>query len=121
MKRAAQERMKTLTTWRRHLATHVSKPDLCACELQPGRFRKGQRIGGCGKAKCYVCHCEKLLKKPRRPQRRSDESWREWRRALRAGAPAAPNTALQTDKGDLSCLLHSQKSRQLDFAAELGR
>ena len=31
------------------------------------------------------------------------------------------NTALQTDKVRLSCLLHSQKSRQLAFAAELGR
>jgi hypothetical protein len=32
-----------------------------------------------------------------------------------------PNKALQTDKGNLSCLLHSQKARQLAFAAELGR
>ena len=31
------------------------------------------------------------------------------------------NTALQTDKGNLSCHLHSQKPRQLAFAAELGR
>jgi hypothetical protein len=33
----------------------------------------------------------------------------------------APNKALQTDKGKLSCLLRSQKPRQLAFAAELGR
>jgi hypothetical protein len=32
-----------------------------------------------------------------------------------------PNKALQTDKGNLSCRLHSQKPRQLAFAAELGR
>jgi hypothetical protein len=32
-----------------------------------------------------------------------------------------PNTALQADKGKLSCLLHWQKPRQLAFAAELGR
>ena len=32
-----------------------------------------------------------------------------------------PNKALQTDKDKLSCLLHSQKPRQLTFAAELGR
>jgi hypothetical protein len=32
-----------------------------------------------------------------------------------------PNKALQTDKGNLSCLLHSQKPRQLASAAELGR
>ena len=31
------------------------------------------------------------------------------------------NKTLQPDKGKLSCLLHSQKSRQLAFAAELGR
>ena len=30
------------------------------------------------------------------------------------------NKALQTDKGNLSCLLRSQKPRQLAFAAELG-
>src|SRR5690606_22718565 len=30
-----------------------------------------------------------------------------------------PNKALQTDKVKLSCLLHSQKPRQLAFAAEL--
>ena len=32
-----------------------------------------------------------------------------------------PNTALQTDNNNLSCLLHSQKSRQFAVAAELGR
>jgi mannose-6-phosphate isomerase-like protein (cupin superfamily) len=32
-----------------------------------------------------------------------------------------PNNALQTDKVKPSCLLHSQKPRQLAFAAELGR
>jgi hypothetical protein len=32
-----------------------------------------------------------------------------------------PNKAPQTDKVKLSCLLHSQKPRQLAFAAELGR
>jgi hypothetical protein len=33
----------------------------------------------------------------------------------------SPNKALQTDKDNLSCLLHSQKPRQLVFAAELSR
>jgi hypothetical protein len=32
-----------------------------------------------------------------------------------------PDKVLQTDKVNLSCLLHPQKSRQLAFAAELGR
>lgn len=34
---------------------------------------------------------------------------------------AAPNKALQADKGSLSCLLHSQESLQLAFASELSR
>jgi hypothetical protein len=41
---------------------------------------------------------------------------------MRFSAEQMPsNKALQTDKGQLSCLLHSQKPRQLAFAAELGR
>jgi hypothetical protein len=36
-------------------------------------------------------------------------------------AVLTPNTALQTDKDKLSCISHSQKPRQLAFAAELGR
>lgn len=32
-----------------------------------------------------------------------------------------PDTALQMDKGNLSCFLHSQKSRQVAFNAELSR
>jgi hypothetical protein len=32
-----------------------------------------------------------------------------------------PNKALQAGKAKLSCLFHSQKPRQLAFAAELGR
>ena len=34
-------------------------------------------------------------------------------------AALTSNTALQSDKGKLSCLLHPQKPRQLAFAAEL--
>jgi hypothetical protein len=33
----------------------------------------------------------------------------------------APDKALQSDKGNLSYLLHSQKLRQLAFTAELDR
>lgn len=33
----------------------------------------------------------------------------------------SPDQALQTAKGKLSRLLHSQKPRELAFAAELGR
>jgi hypothetical protein len=37
------------------------------------------------------------------------------------GACPRSNKALQMDNGRLSCLLHSQKPRQLAFAAELDR
>jgi hypothetical protein len=79
MKRPAVERQRTLAVWRRHLLRHEGAAAVCSCERQPGRFRKGQRVGGCGKAKCYLCHAEKLLKLPDRSRKRADASWREWR------------------------------------------
>jgi hypothetical protein len=80
MKRAALERTRTVGVWRRHLVSHGIDAALCACEYQPGRFRKGQRVGGCGNARCYLCHPEKLLNIPDRSQRRADVSFWEWRR-----------------------------------------
>jgi hypothetical protein len=53
-----------LTVWRFHLARH-DKPVQCVCEFQVGRFRKGQRRGGCGKPRCYLCHGDKLLRIPK--------------------------------------------------------
>lgn len=82
MKRAAFERLKTVAVWRAHLASQGAHGALCAREVQPGRFRKGQRIGGCGNARCYLCHSEKLLRLPKPSQRRADISFREWSRAL---------------------------------------
>ncbi len=78
MKRAALERQRTVAIWRRHLASHHGTDVLCTCEFQPGRFRKGQRIGGCGNAQCYLCHYDKLLGLPTLSQRRADVSFREW-------------------------------------------
>lgn len=78
MKRAADERERTVNLWRRHLALHESSAELCRCEAQPGRFRKGQRIAGCGNSRCYLCHREKLLKQPTPQQRRSNCVLREW-------------------------------------------
>jgi hypothetical protein len=80
MKRAAFERVRTIAVWRRHLASHGAEVGLCDCELQPGRFRKGQRIGGCGNARCYLCHFEKLFGFPKPSQRRAEISFREWSR-----------------------------------------
>jgi len=63
MRRAAIERARTLAIWRKHLAMHTNAL-VCACELQPGRFRKGQRIGGCGRPRCWLCHFQKLTEQP---------------------------------------------------------
>ena len=59
MQRASLERSRTLSTWRAHVRTHEHLP-LCRCDEQPGRFRKGQRVGGCGKPRCWLCHYSKL-------------------------------------------------------------
>lgn len=59
MQRATLEKFRTLKTWRAHLATHAI-PVSCSCDLQPGRFRKSQRVGGCGRPRCWLCHSEKL-------------------------------------------------------------
>jgi hypothetical protein len=80
MKRAAFERQRTISVWRRHLVSHGADAALRSCDYQPGRFRKGQRVGGCGNARCYLCHGEKLLKIPDRSQRRADASFKEWPR-----------------------------------------
>jgi hypothetical protein len=61
MRRAAAERAQTVSTWRQHLATHKCEI-LCICEFQTGRFRKSQRVGGCGRSRCWLCHRVKLEK-----------------------------------------------------------
>jgi hypothetical protein len=76
MRRASEERLRTLTIWRRHLRTHGGTA-ACVCEFQAGRFRKGQRIGGCGKSRCWLCHSGKLSGEPTLQQRRSAASYVE--------------------------------------------
>ena len=82
--------------WRRHLSAHDREVILCSCEFQSGRFRKGQRIGGCGNSKCYLCHSEKLLGIPTQSTLRAEISWREY--CLEIGVGEAPNKAFQTDE-----------------------
>jgi hypothetical protein len=77
MKRARVERVHTVQVWRQHLARHGPGPLACRCEWQAGRFRKGQRVGGCGKARCYLCHSDKLLHRPTLQQRRADLTYQE--------------------------------------------
>lgn len=78
MKRAAQERQRVLSLWQTHLNyQHREESNLCRCEYQPGRFRKTERVGGCRKARCYLCHADKLFKRPTPQQRRANIDFRE--------------------------------------------
>jgi len=82
VKRASTEYSRTVRVWREHLAWHGAGPLACVCEFQIGRFRKGQRVWGCGKARCYLCHGDKLLKRPTRKQHQANTAYREWLREL---------------------------------------
>jgi cytochrome c5 len=61
MRRAAIERQRTLRVWRKHFAIY---PATGECHREPGRFRKGERVGGCGNARCWLCHAGKLMGAP---------------------------------------------------------
>ena len=52
------------------------KPVDCVCDRQVGRFRK-RKAGGCGRARCYLCHGDKLLKRPHRGDRLADLNMKE--------------------------------------------
>lgn len=78
MRRSLQERRRTLRVWHQHLRSHGKQQNLCICEFQPNRFRKGQRRGGCGKSRCYLCHGEKLLQRPSFFQKKANFSLKEW-------------------------------------------
>jgi hypothetical protein len=79
MKRAAVEALRTRSRWLRHLQLHRADRTLlaCVCEFQMGRFRKGQRLGGCGNPRCWVCHSAKLGGEPTMKQLRSIETFKE--------------------------------------------
>lgn len=66
MRRAAIERSRALRVWKAHnRLIHNGEEDTgCVCDQQPNRFRKGQKQGGCGQPRCYICHGEKLLSIP---------------------------------------------------------
>ncbi len=79
MRRASSDRARTLRVWRAHQhLVHPAVDSLCIRDHQPGRFRKGQRVAGCGRPRCHLCKLDKLLGIPGRQQRRSDASYREW-------------------------------------------
>ena len=93
MKRAAEEFIRTKNVWRRHLQTHRGTV-ACVCELQVGRFRKGQRIGGCGNPRCWLCHSEKLGGVPTAQQLRSVATFAEGL----AEMSSLSNNALEADR-----------------------
>ena len=78
----ASEGKRTMQRWHRerHIARkrqlehillvhhHPEQPIDCDCERQVGRFRKRDAFD-CGRARCYLCHGDKLLKRPRRVDR----------------------------------------------------
>ena len=108
MRRAALERARTLRAWRLHLRLVHPGPDppLCICESQPGRFRKTERIRGCGKARCWLCKRAKLMHTPRCRERLSNISYHEWLLELGRSAPSR-----QGGRALLRSLPHSAQSR----------
>ena len=70
MKRAAIERPRVRNVWALH--NRLNRARMGADEVpQIGRFRKSQRVGGCGNTACMLCHAGKLLGDERVSERRS--------------------------------------------------
>jgi hypothetical protein len=66
LRRASQERRRTLRVWRKWLALYGSPPGgpPSGADFEPGRLRKTRRIGGCLHERCYLCHPSKLIGYP---------------------------------------------------------
>ena len=93
MKRAAEELTRTKNVWRQHLRAHHGAV-ACVCEYQVGRFRKGQRVGGCGNSRCWLCHSEKLGGVPTIQQLRNVATFAEGL----AEMSSLSNNALEADR-----------------------
>lgn len=77
MRRAALERPRTIRVWLSHNREyHDSLPTRCRCDEQPGRFRKGERIGGGCSSHC-PCKLHKRLKAVVHRDYRAAHSYRE--------------------------------------------
>lgn len=49
--------------------------------IEQGRFRKALRCGGCGRARCQVCHSDKFPKRiPTRKERQSFYDFQDYKR-----------------------------------------
>lgn len=78
MRRASIERPRTLRVWRAHnRIIHEGVPTGCRCDAEPGRFRKGQRVAGCGKVRCWLCKGHKLSSEPTAGDYRAALSYHE--------------------------------------------
>jgi len=101
MRRAAIEKLRTLSVWRRHLAEHA-RPVLCKCDTQVGRFRKGQRVGGCSTPRCFLCHSAKFSREVTLRLRRANASFHEGLAELSRPNPAVNADAPRRDFARLS-------------------
>lgn len=58
--------------WRVHSHfVHSGQPTGCPCDEQPGRFRK-RRALDCGRARCQLCHFDKIHGIKHRQEIRAD-------------------------------------------------
>jgi len=78
MKRAAQERKRTLQVWRRHLSFHEHSPVLCPVNCSQAA---SARVGGYGAAGNPAVICwprREALKQPTPQQQRANRALQEW-------------------------------------------
>jgi hypothetical protein len=76
MKRAAAEKIRTLRVWQQYRCKH-ERYHQSSSARQPGRFRKAWRAAGCGHARCWLCHADKLAGLPPMQERRASVVLRE--------------------------------------------
>lgn len=70
MQRAAREHARAQRQRQRWQALAHAR-GVPAAAVAANRFRKQRRVGGCGNARCWLCHGDKLAKRPTPPARRA--------------------------------------------------
>ncbi|ODU38456.1 MAG: hypothetical protein ABS92_13705 [Thiobacillus sp. SCN 63-374] len=81
MQRAAREKCRALQQRKRWLV--LARAQGIPADARPANFfRKHQRIGGCGKARCWLCHGGKLAQHPTPQTRRAAARFAEAMRTL---------------------------------------
>lgn len=87
MQRAARESRRTLNLRKRWLALARAR-GLPTPALPANRFRKHLRAGGCCNARCWLCHGDKLAKRPSPKQLRALDAGRDGLAQLDDGSQA---------------------------------